>query len=174
MLKNEFCAPIGDEWSLYSGLPYRRLVDGTVQHHTVSSCDEISGAVANHLMFELPEKFQEDFGRGTEIASRTDQIRILDYWAQGNQTMLVGVSLYLDNHTAEYWMPMTRDTYLIRICHQPSPTARPMDKEDPRNVTSHRQLYGQLPNKIRIQNALARQCHKSVAHSRRSHCKRLR
>jgi hypothetical protein len=109
MLKNEFCALIGDDWSLYPGLAYRRLMDGTVQHYAVSNYDEISGAVANHLMFELPGKFQEDSGRGTEIASRVDQLRILDYWAQGNQTMLVGASLYLDNHTAEYWMPITLD-----------------------------------------------------------------
>jgi hypothetical protein len=103
MLKNEFCALIGDDWSLYSGLAYRRL------HHSVSDHEEIRGAAESHLMFEFPDKFQEDFGRGTEIANRTDQLRILDYWAQANQSMLVGVSLYLDNHTAEYWMPMTLD-----------------------------------------------------------------
>jgi hypothetical protein len=49
------------------------------------------------------------FGRGTEINLRTDQLRVLDYWAQAGQTAMVGVSLQVDNHTVEYWMPMTID-----------------------------------------------------------------
>jgi hypothetical protein len=109
VLNDEFCALMGDDWSIYPGLAYRRLVDGTVQHHSVSDYEQIRAAVDSHLMFELPQKIQEDFGRGTKIANRTDQLRILDYWAQSNQSMLVGVTTYIDNHPVEYWLPMTLD-----------------------------------------------------------------
>jgi hypothetical protein len=109
VLKDEFCALIGDDWSTYPGLAYRRLVDGTVQDHSVSDYEQIRAAIDSHLMFELPQKIQEYFGRVTKIANRTDQLRILDYWAQSNQSMLVGVTIYIDNHTVEYWLPMMLD-----------------------------------------------------------------
>jgi hypothetical protein len=50
-------------------------------------------------------------------------LRVLDYWAQAGQIVLVGVSLQLDNHTVEYWLPMSidpiagepLDTYLTNL-----------------------------------------------------------
>jgi hypothetical protein len=123
MLKNEFGAVIGDDWSLYPSLSHRRRTDGTILHHTVTDVTEIKGAVEKDLLFDLPERYQEDAGRGTDINLRSDQLRVLDYWAQTGQTALVGVSLQVDNHTVEYWMPMTidpiadepSDTYLINL-----------------------------------------------------------
>lgn len=109
MLNNELCAVIGDDWGIYPSLAYRRLLDGTVRHHTTANYDEISGAVEHNIMFELPEKIQEDAGRGTEIVLTTDQLRLSDYWAQAGQTALVGVALQTDNRTVEFWMPMTID-----------------------------------------------------------------
>jgi hypothetical protein len=102
MLKNEFFALIGDDWSIYPSISYSRLTDGSVLHRTVGNFAEVEGAIANDLMFELPGKFQEDGGRGTEINLRTDQLRVLDYWGQAGQTAIVGVSPQIDNHTVEY------------------------------------------------------------------------
>jgi hypothetical protein len=76
-----------------------------------------------YLLFDLPEKHQEESGRGTEINLQTDQLRVFDYWAQAGRAALVGVSLQVDNHTVEYWMPMTidpiadepLDTYLVNL-----------------------------------------------------------
>jgi hypothetical protein len=70
MLKHEFCALIGDDWSLYPALAYRRVTDGSIFHHSISEYDEIRSAVANNLPFDLPEKYQEDAGTGTEINIR--------------------------------------------------------------------------------------------------------
>jgi hypothetical protein len=109
MLKNEFCALIGDDWALYPSLSYLRFRDGTVRHHTTRNLEEVREAQALNIWFELPDKIQTDVGRGTEIILRTDLLRVLDYWAQANQTAMVGVSLYLDNHTVEYWITVTRD-----------------------------------------------------------------
>jgi hypothetical protein len=109
MLKNEFYALIGDEWAVYPSLAYRRLRDETVRHHITTKFDEVKDALALNIGFDLPDKIQTDVGRGTEIGLRADQLRVLDHWAQANQTAMVGASMYLDNHTVEYWMPTTID-----------------------------------------------------------------
>jgi hypothetical protein len=77
MLGQKFFALVRDDWSLYPGLAYRRLIDGTILHHTVSEYGEISEAVTNDLLFELPERTQKDAGRGTEINSAS--------WTIGNR-----------------------------------------------------------------------------------------
>jgi hypothetical protein len=109
MLKNEFCALIGDDWSIYPSLAYRKLLDGTIRSHTTKVFDEVKDAPALNIGFDLPDKIQTEVGRGTQIVLRADQLRILDYLAQAYQTAMVGVSMYLDNHTVEYWMPVTID-----------------------------------------------------------------
>jgi hypothetical protein len=63
MLKNEFCALIGDDWGLYPALAYRRLADGSVRHHTMVNFDEIKNAIAYNIGFELLEKIHEDSRR---------------------------------------------------------------------------------------------------------------
>jgi hypothetical protein len=50
MLKNEFCALIGDDWGLYPEPAYRRLTDGTVRHHTTRIFDEIKNAIIGRLI----------------------------------------------------------------------------------------------------------------------------
>jgi hypothetical protein len=81
------------------------LTDGAVVHQTAAEWHEEN----LDYMLDLPERYQEDAGRGTEINPRSDQLRVLDYWAQGGRTVLVGVSLQLDTHTVEYWIPMNID-----------------------------------------------------------------
>jgi hypothetical protein len=72
MLCQEFCALIGNDWSLHPGLAYQRLTHTTIRHHMVSEYSEITTAVTNNLIFELPEKHLEEAGRGTEgIFART-------------------------------------------------------------------------------------------------------
>jgi hypothetical protein len=63
MLKNEFCALIGDDWGLYPQPEYRRLTDGTVRHHTARNFDEMKNAIMYSIGFEPLEKIQEDAGR---------------------------------------------------------------------------------------------------------------
>jgi hypothetical protein len=126
MLKNEFCVLSGDDWAICPSLAFRRLLDGTVRHHTTTKFDEVKDALALNIGFDLPEKIQTEVGRGTEIVLREDQLRIVDHWAQANQTAIVGVSMYLDNHTVEYWLPITidstaeesLDSYLIALQQQ--------------------------------------------------------
>jgi hypothetical protein len=88
--------------------------------------EEVKNALAFNIGVDLPDKIQEEAGRGTKIALRADQFRVLDYWAQAHQKAMVGVSLYLDNHSVEYWMPMTidpiadepLDRYLVELQRQ--------------------------------------------------------
>jgi hypothetical protein len=63
----------------------------------------IVGLITNHIMLDLPERYREDARRGTE------QLRVLDYRAQAEQSALVGVSLRVANHAVEYWLPMNID-----------------------------------------------------------------
>jgi hypothetical protein len=97
MLRQEFCALVENDWSVYPSISHRRLTDATVVHRTVTDFHEIEGSVANDLMFDLPERYQEDAGRGTGINLRSDPLRLLDYWAQAGQTALVGVLAAYDN-----------------------------------------------------------------------------
>jgi hypothetical protein len=41
-----------------------------------------------------------------EINLKSDQLRCLDYCAQAGQSSLAGVSLAVDNHQVEYWLPI--------------------------------------------------------------------
>jgi hypothetical protein len=109
-------------------------MDGTILHRTLSEFNEISEVVTNDLLFELPDKYQEEAERGTEINLRMDQLRILDYWARVGQTALVGVSLPVENHMVEYRTPMTidpiaeepLDKYLTNLHSQWQATIREM------------------------------------------------
>jgi hypothetical protein len=78
MLKNEFCALIGDDWGICPSLAYRRLLDGTIRHHTTKKFEEVKDALAINIGFDLPPKIQTEVARGTEIVLRTDQLRVLD------------------------------------------------------------------------------------------------
>jgi hypothetical protein len=119
MLGQEFCAHMGEDRGLYPSISYRRETDDTVVHQTATDWHEES----LYYMLDLPERYQEDAGRCTEINLRSDQLRVLDYSAQAGQTALVRVSLFLDNHTVEYWLHMSidpiadepLDTYLANL-----------------------------------------------------------
>jgi hypothetical protein len=67
-------------------------MDGTVVHQTVSDWRNIEDLVTNTIILDLPERFQEDAGRGTEINLRSDQIRVVDYLAKAGQSALVGTA----------------------------------------------------------------------------------
>jgi hypothetical protein len=94
-----------------------------VVHQTVIDWHEIEGLITSDLVLDLPQRYQEDAGRGTEINLRSDQLRVLDYWAQAGQSALVGVSLQISNHTVEYRLEMNLDpiadkpldTYLVNL-----------------------------------------------------------
>jgi hypothetical protein len=86
MLAGEFLTLIGaEDWSICPSVSYERLMDGTIVCQTVTDWREIEGLITNDIMLNLPERYQEDAGRGTDINLRTDQLRVLDYWhRQGN------------------------------------------------------------------------------------------
>jgi hypothetical protein len=62
MLRQEFCALIGYDWSLYDSLAYKRLIDGTIRHHTVTDYAAIQSEVEYNVMFDLPERIQIEVG----------------------------------------------------------------------------------------------------------------
>jgi hypothetical protein len=101
----ELCALSEEDLGLYPSLASDGLTDGTMVHPTISYVEK--GPL--YTLLELPEKYQEDAGRGTEINLRMDQLRVVDYWAQAGQTALIGVALQVNNHTVEYWMQMSLD-----------------------------------------------------------------
>jgi hypothetical protein len=144
MLKKEFCALIGDDWKLCPAMVYRRLTDGTIQHHTMNAYNpEVR---TNHMMLSLPERYQEDSRIGTEINLRADQLRVLDSWAQAGQVLLAGVLTYVDSTTIEYWMPLTIDPiadepmemYLANLQAQWQAEIRKTSPRVPRHLTALR------------------------------------
>jgi hypothetical protein len=58
----------------------------------------------NDRILCLSPRIQEGAALGTEINLRSDQRRLIDYWAQAWQTAVVGISAVHDNQQIEYWL----------------------------------------------------------------------
>jgi hypothetical protein len=57
-------------------------------------------------ILRLPPSIREEWATGTDINLRSDQLQVLDYWAQAAQTAFVGISFKADNYQVEYWLPI--------------------------------------------------------------------
>jgi hypothetical protein len=73
----------------------------------------------------LPPRIQEEMARGTKINPAEDQKFFNRYWAHGNQTAKVGVSIPAGSLTIEYWLPVqlkeTPEEYVVQLkekCYQ--------------------------------------------------------
>jgi hypothetical protein len=109
MLAQEFWALTHNDWNLYPDIGFSRTVDGTIRHNATSDPAKFHNSMTVDLIIEPPVDIQDDNGRGTAISYGEDQARLLQHWAWARQEIAGGVSLSIDNHTAEYWMNLMLD-----------------------------------------------------------------
>jgi hypothetical protein len=81
----------------------------TISHKTTDNPKSFHDALTVDVVDVPPVKIQEDAGRGTSINAAADQASLLPYWAWARQSIAVGVSLPIDNHTVEYWLNFVLD-----------------------------------------------------------------
>jgi hypothetical protein len=60
MLAQEFWALTRNDWSIYPGIGFGRLMDGTIRHNTTSDPSSFQDAMRVDLMAEPPVKIQGD------------------------------------------------------------------------------------------------------------------
>jgi hypothetical protein len=66
---------------------------GMVIHNTLTQWRTEDDFTDNDQILILPQHIQERGARGTEIRLHSDQLQVLDYWAQSSQEAQVGTSI---------------------------------------------------------------------------------
>jgi hypothetical protein len=88
----------------------RRNKEGWIIHDTLLDWTIDQDLSNNNTIQVLPVRVTEDNGTGTEIQLREDQVGVLYYWAQAQQTAQVGISVITDGGLqVEYWIPLHLD-----------------------------------------------------------------
>jgi hypothetical protein len=100
MLFTKFCALVPG-WRLLPTPCYRRNPQGWVIHETLTAWKREEDLSDDDTIVFLSPRTQEGAERGTEINLRSDQLPVLDYWAQAEQSALVGISLTIDGRTGQ-------------------------------------------------------------------------
>jgi hypothetical protein len=81
ILYYDFMALTQNTWEIYPAVACRRLSDGTIVHNCTR--DYRAGQIirSEGLPAIQPPRIIEDKGRGSEIHSREDQGKLMQYWA---------------------------------------------------------------------------------------------
>jgi hypothetical protein len=105
ILYDDFMTLTQNTWEIYPAVAYRRLSDGTIVHNCTRDYRAGQLLRAEGIPVVHPPRIIEDRGRGSEIHSREDQGKLLQYWAWAQLPMDVGVIFPTkDGRTYEFWM----------------------------------------------------------------------
>jgi hypothetical protein len=120
ILYDDFMALAQNIWEIYPAVAYRRLSDGTIVHNCTRDYRAGQLLRAEGVPVVHPPRIIEDKGRGSEIHSREDQGKLLQYWAWAQMPMDVGVIF------------PTKDGHTYEFCLEFSLAPSPDDDGDPR------------------------------------------
>jgi hypothetical protein len=127
-LAREFAA-ITPQWRFLPIPCTKRDYQGWVIHEALAQRTPQDDFTNNDQILILPVCIQEEAAGGVEIGLKSDQLPVLDYWAQARQTAHVSISIGDRQRQIEYWTPIQLD---------------PMAEEPPETYLAA--LNGQCPN----------------------------
>jgi hypothetical protein len=115
MVYDEFMVLTHNMWELYPALAYRGLLLGTIVHNCMTDYRANQVVRADRGQQEHPPRIIEDKGRGSEIHSKEDQGKLLQYWAWSQFPLDVGVTItVLMNSGSNYHFNRCQKTMVIR------------------------------------------------------------